>query len=101
LIADLTPRELRVARFAYEVRPPHNGVEEWEEWTNLACAEVGVDKADLAMILNRIMVTGLLEPVTSGLDEKGWWIHQSESGEPGYYRVAQSFEKLMDFLEYG
>ncbi len=99
LISDLTLKELRVARSLYEAPRSMLSDEVWESWRNKMCRETGIDEADLSMILSRISSFGLIEPVVVGIDESGFWVNAGEPGDPGYYRVTPSFEKLMKFLE--
>ena len=96
LIADLTEKEVRVARSIYKSRPAPDE-QSWNAWTEEACEELGVDQSDLGMALGRICSTGLIENVFAF--ESGQGSFAIPSGP--VYRVTSAFEKLMGFLELG
>lgn len=99
LISDLTVQELRVARSIHEVRPKTRK-ESWYEWEERVCNTVGIDKANLHMMVRRLGSTGLLQPITAGYEEsKGIAMYVPEYGEGGYYMVTEAFDKLMRFLQ--
>jgi hypothetical protein len=102
LIADLTPRELYVARMLYTdwagegyVNREHIEVEEaWRGWRAKVRAEVGIDGADLQLILGRLRSAGLITESIADFPIGG--------GPPAslpLYWVSSPFEKLMRFLE--
>jgi hypothetical protein len=106
LVADLTPRELMVARSLYRDRPEKEfeaqpGGDAWTIWQGKVCGEVGLDVADLQLALGRLRSSGLLEEVTVGEDKtQGFdYLIALEPGEIPSYRVSPAFEKLMRFLE--
>jgi len=102
LIADLTPRELRVARMLYtdwpgegdENRELDKADEAWRDWQDKVRAEVGIDGADLQLILGRLRSSGLATESVMDLPFGGG----SLVALPPYW-VSRPFEKLMRFLE--
>ena len=97
LISDLTPKELVVALSLYRVQPEMRD-EPWKAWKDQIQTELHLDESDLSIALSRVASSGLIELLTTGSDEGGFWISSGEPGDPGYYRVAPAFEKLMRFL---
>jgi hypothetical protein len=102
LIADLTPRELYVARMLYtdwpgegdENRERDDLNEAWRDWQDKVRAEVGIDGADLQLILGRLRSSGLVTESIATLPIGGGPIVDL----PQYW-VSPPFEKLMRFLE--
>jgi hypothetical protein len=102
LIANLTPRELAVARALYRDWPREGyenretkGIQEaWRAWLERVSAEVGIDEADLQLILGRLQSSGLITE-DGGLFPRGG----GPIDEPPQYWVSIAFEKLMQFLE--
>ena len=103
IIADLTPRELYVARTLYRDWPgkvdehrEYNEVNEeaWKAWQDKVCAEGGIDGADLQLILGRLRSSGLITESIASLRLGGGPVTEL----PEYW-VSPPFEKLMRFLE--
>jgi DNA-binding MarR family transcriptional regulator len=102
LIAALTPLELHVARSLYkelpraryESREVAEVQEAWKCWQGEMCAEAGIDRADLQLILGRLNASGLITE-EGGLFPRGF----GPLDEPLLYWVSRGFEKLMQFLE--
>ncbi|MBA4115470.1 MAG: hypothetical protein H0X71_03340 [Rubrobacter sp.] len=72
--------------------------EPWKAWKDQIQTELHLDEGDLSIALSRVASSGLIERVTAGSDEGGFWISSGEPGDVGYYRAAPAFEKLMRFL---
>lgn len=101
LVSDLTVTELRVSRSLYawySAVSAKDRDELWEQWKNAVCADVGIDEADLAMVLSRMSSKGLIEPVFTGADERGLWIDTAKPGEIRQHVISLPFKKLMRFL---
>jgi hypothetical protein len=102
LIADLTPRELSVARALYRDWPGEEyenrehavGQEAWNGWQDKVRAEVGIDEADLQLILGRLRSSGL---ITEGgaLFPRG----AGPRDDLPQHWVSPPFKKLMRFLQ--
>jgi len=97
LISDLTVQKLMVARLLYAKRPEPED-EPWKQWEVRACAEMGIDRADLHMVLSRLGTTGLLQQVSGGTDDDGTWLAFKKYGESSYYMVTEAFDRLIEFL---
>jgi hypothetical protein len=100
LIADLTPRELMVARALYRdwTRTVGENLaggdeEAWRHWQDKVRAEVSIDRADLQLILGRLRSTGLVTEMLHSIRITPLADDVTE------YWVSPSFEKLMRFLE--
>ena len=102
LIADLTPREVYVARMLYtdwpgerdENHEPDDFNEAWRDWQDKVRAEVGIDGADLQLILGRLRSSGLATESIGDIPIGGGPLVNL----PRYW-VSTPFEKLMRFLE--
>ncbi|CAN5895158.1 hypothetical protein BH23ACT11_BH23ACT11_26290 [soil metagenome] len=99
LLSDLTPIELILARSLYEARPEVGSEEEWNIWEKEIRAKTGIDAPVLRMALSRLNSIGLLQQVSSGIDDVGFWIDQPEYGGSGFYIVTPTFDKVMKFLQ--
>ena len=104
VIADLTPRELLVARAlyrdlpgeGYENRETNEIQEAWRAWQDRVRTEVGIDGADLQLILGRLHSLDLIT------EDAGLWpISVGPIETPPQYWVSPAFKKLMRFLEEG
>lgn len=93
LLADLSPKQLKVARSLYMEKPQIKG-EEWQQWATQVCNDIGIDQRDLPVMLSRLESSGLLERVTSD----GTWGALMNPIEPRY-KITSSFGRLMEFLE--
>lgn len=93
LVADLTEKELRVARLIYRDRPEPDE-QSWSAWKGKACEELDVDESDIGMALGRIGSLGLIENVNSYLSEGDGVAILDRP----VYKIAPAFEKLMRFL---
>ena len=94
LIADLTEKEMRVARSIYENRPEPNE-QSWSAWKGKACKELGVDESDVGMALGRSGSLGLIENVYAYLSEGDGVAIVDRP----VYKVPPAFEKLVEFLD--
>jgi hypothetical protein len=102
LIADLTPREWHVARMlhrdwpgeGYGNREPEEVNEAWRGWQDRVHDKLGVDAADLQLILGRLRSSGLVTESISSFPIGGGPVRDL----PQYW-IAPPFEKLMRFLE--
>lgn len=102
LIADLTPRELAVAQALYrdlsgegdESRELKESREAWMSWQDRVRAKVGIDGADLQLILDRLHSSGLITEDTALVPSSGGPIQA-----PPQYWMSPAFKKLMRFLE--
>jgi hypothetical protein len=59
---------------------------------------MGIDRADLHMVLSRLGTTGLLQQVSGGTDDDGTWLAFPKYGESSYYMVTEAFDRLIEFL---
>lgn len=92
MITDLTPKEVEVARWMFK-RGPTVSETELSEWPEHVAKECGIDVNDLFMILSRLEARGLVNRVTSGVDENGFYISSGLE-----YGITTAFEKLMDLV---
>ncbi len=95
LVADLTPKELDIARVLYEIQDGQEYKEwDWDIWSpqrEEVSERCSVDESELSLFLNRIASTGLINKVNL--------MYPGASVDS--YKISPSFEKLMEFLELG
>ena len=99
IISDLTVQELRVARSIYDDRPDTR-VEPWSKWIDKVCTQIGIDKTDLHLSLERIASTGLLQKASTHTDDGGRvYVSVPAYGEGSSFLVTTAFDRLIEFLQ--
>jgi hypothetical protein len=99
LISDLTVQKLRVARSICDDRPDTRP-EPWSKWIDKVCTQIGIDKTDLHVSLERIASTGLLQKATAHTDDScAVYLTVPAYGEGSSFLVTTAFDRLMEFLQ--
>lgn len=104
LIADLTPRELAIARALHkeQIERRYEDLEEgeaqqaWKAWQDSVRAKVSIEGADLKLILGRLQSLGLI--VEDGALMPNDFGPPSATARPPFYWMSPAFKKLMRFL---